>query len=126
MAYADRTVVSKSGETLYHYKWADPQFLDLSIGMAVTPKSIMYSLQNMLCHEQSRTPLLAKKELTSMHLLSLSSTVTGSGDIFYTPIQDSLNTVDQKEVVLVFKMHEDIKIAIPPTISIPRSRVDNA
>ena len=31
-ATAETTVVSKSGKMLYHYKWADPQYMNLSIG----------------------------------------------------------------------------------------------
>ena len=32
-ALSESTIVSKTGQTLYHYKWADPQFLDLRIGI---------------------------------------------------------------------------------------------
>lgn len=119
MAYAERTIVSKSGQTLYHYKWADPQFLDLSIGATIAPGTVASSFQNMLCHEQSRTPLVGKKELATMHYPSVSSTVKGDGDVFYKPIQNSMNTANQKEVAVIFKMHEDTIFNLPPKISLP-------
>jgi hypothetical protein len=48
VAFAERTVISKSGETLSHYKWADPQFLNLAIGTAVVPGTI-----NFFCPEHA-------------------------------------------------------------------------
>jgi hypothetical protein len=119
MAYAERTLVSKSGQTLYHYKWADPKFLDLSVGTAIAPGTVSYSIQNMLCHEQTRTPLIGKKELAAMKYPSVSSTAAGDGDIFYMPIQNSMNTANQKEVVVIFKMHRDTEFKLPPKISLP-------
>lgn len=119
MAYAERTIVSKSGQTLYHYKWADPQFLDLSIGATIAPGTVAFSFQNMLCHEQLRTPLVGKKELATMHYPSVSSTVKGDGDVFYKPIKNSMNTANQKEVAIIFQMHQDTKFNLPPKISLP-------
>ena len=39
-ATAETTVVSKSGKMLSHYKWADPQYLNLSIGSAIDPGTV--------------------------------------------------------------------------------------
>ena len=55
-AASETTVVGKTGQTLSHYKWADPQFLNLSIGSAVKPGTVLYTLRNLLCYHESHTP----------------------------------------------------------------------
>jgi Caspase domain len=121
VAFAERTVISKSGKTLSHYKWADPQFLNLAVGTAVAPGTINSSVRNMLCHEELQTPLLGKKELSTRSFTSLSSTVDGSGDVFYAPIQSGMNASNEKlikDIMIVFKMHKDTKYNFPPGISV--------
>jgi hypothetical protein len=120
-AMAENTVVSKAGQALYHYKWADPQFLDLAIGATLTPGTVGYTLRNMLCHEDLQTPLLGKNELSTKGLISVSSTVKGDGDVFYAPIQSGTNGGDEKDIrdiMIVFKMHEDTKFNLPQGISL--------
>jgi hypothetical protein len=39
MAIAEHSIFNVSGELLYHYKWADPQYLNLSISTTLTPGS---------------------------------------------------------------------------------------
>ena len=105
-ARADDTIVSKSGETLYHYKWADPKFLDMSLPL--DPGSVGLSARNLVCHEGLRTPLVSKKQLTSMSFSSLSSTVEGDGDIFYKVMQNDQSTPqDKKEILFIIRSHTE-------------------
>jgi hypothetical protein len=114
MAMSEITVVSKSGETLYHFKWADPQFLDLStIGAPIPPGSIPLVAQNIACHEDSRTPLVSKKQLTSMNFLSLSSTVAPDGESFYKVMQHESTTQDIKEALYIIKTNTDRELKFP-------------
>jgi hypothetical protein len=75
----------------------------------------------MLCHEELQTPLLGKKELNTRSFTSLSSTVDGSGDVFYAPIQSGMNASNEKHIkdsMIVFKMHKDTKYNFPLGISV--------
>ena len=51
-ALAETTIVSKTGQTIFHYKWADPQLLDLTFGSEVELGTVNYTLRNMICHEE--------------------------------------------------------------------------
>jgi uncharacterized caspase-like protein len=117
-ATAETTTVSKSGKTLYHYKWADPEYLNLSIGLAINPDTVAYDARNFLCHDLLHVPLVTKREVAAMNFSSLSSTTTGNGDIYYGPIRNGVNTANEKEVLLVFKMNEDTKVNFPPEVLI--------
>lgn len=90
-ASAETTIVGKEGETVFHYKWADPQFLDLSIGTAVGPGTVLYSLGNIVCYERFQTPLFGKTERAAMKLTSVASTTDGNGDFFFVPSPDGRN-----------------------------------
>ena len=46
MATAEISVFDKSGKLLHHYKWADPQHLNLSIGMTLWPGSVGSTAKN--------------------------------------------------------------------------------
>jgi uncharacterized caspase-like protein len=116
-AAAEITIVGKGGQTLHHYKWADPQFLDLSIGSAVNPGTVVYTLRNIVCYDQSHTPLFGKKELASNKFTSLSSTVAGDGDVFFVQTEGGMNTINQKDVIVIFRMHDDHTVYLPPGIS---------
>ena len=133
-ALSERTIYSPDRNVLYHYKWADPQLLDLSIGAAIPPRSVAANTQNLLCHEELRTPLLARRDVTTRRFISLSSTVKGDGEIFYSPVESSVYLASEKdvrEIMLLFKMHDDTKITFPPEVSIAgvpeyRTEVDRA
>lgn len=118
-AIAENAVVNKSGQTVSHYKWANPQFLDMSIGVAVTPGTIAYVARNILCHEELLTPLVTKDQLVAMNFSSLSSTVAGDGEIFYTLIDNDTNSEEQHEIIVVFKMLKDTGFVGQPTIPKP-------
>jgi hypothetical protein len=120
-AVSETTTVSKSGETLYHYKWADPQFLDLSMGSPLAPGSIGLTAQNIACHEEFRTPLVSKKQLTSMRFSSLSSTIAADGEIFYQVMQNGQSaTQDKTEILFIVRFHKERELKFPnPSISGP-------
>ena len=90
-AIAERAIYNKSGEVLSHYKWDDPEKLDLSIGGQINAGSIYSMTQYLMCDEQLRTPLLTPQQIADMKLSHLSSTPTGDGEIFYGPPKDTSN-----------------------------------
>jgi uncharacterized caspase-like protein len=113
-AIAEVTIFNKSGETLHHYKWADPLYLNLAIGVTVTPGSINASTRNIVCHNDLRTPLFSKDQLAAMKFTSVSSTRTGDGDIFYAPIQHNINAHDDlKEFAGIIQYHDDVLLTVP-------------
>jgi Caspase domain len=82
MAVAESSIFDKSGSLLFHYKWADPQYLNLAIGTTFIPSSIASTARNIVCHEEFATPLISKGQLAEMKFRSLASTVSGDGEIF--------------------------------------------
>ena len=105
MAAAESKVTDRTGKVLYAYKWADPQFLDLSTASFFAAGSIASSTQRIVCDEALRTPLFGKKQLSDMDFTSLSSTPSGDGDMFYGPIEGELP--GQKQVTLINRFHQD-------------------
>ena len=126
MATAETSIFDKSGNLLYHFKWADPQHLNLSIGMTLGPGSVGSTAKNIA------NPLISKGQLAEMKFTLLSSTVSGDGGIFFGLRQTAQNAQDQKEVVVVIRSNLDrnVKEFLPPGISIPdppdfRTEVDH-
>ena len=107
MATAEDSIFDKSGNLLYHYKWADPQYLNLSIGITLAPGSVGLTARNIACHAEIATPLISKGQLAEMKFTSLSSTPSGDGEIFFGPSQTSQNVQDQKEIVLIIHNNSD-------------------
>jgi len=110
MVIAERTVYGKIGEVKYHYKWGDPEFVDISIGVAIQPGSVALTAQRILCDEELRTPLVSKSELLSMNFMSLATTPDGRGDMFYGPINFGTGSLYPNERTVVVKGHEDHKV----------------
>jgi hypothetical protein len=127
-AMAEQTVISKSGEILHHYKWADPRYLNLSIGVSINPNTAFATERKIVCHDKIRTPLLGRKQVAAMNFASLSSTVAGDGDIFYAPIDDEKGRDDVREVLLIFRMHKDTSFVFPgstiDTTVLPQYRIE--
>jgi hypothetical protein len=117
MASAETTTFNNSGQVVSHYKWADPQYLTLSIGAAIMPGTIASAARNILCQDHPPTPMVGKKELTTRKLKSLSSTVSGDGEIFYRPVQDDSSDKNQRGVLIEFRMKEDMQLKFPPPLS---------
>jgi hypothetical protein len=120
-AVAEGTTFNKSGEVLHHYKWADPQYLNLSIGTKVPAGSMWSTARNIVCHEENAAPLVSKKELAELKFQSLSSTVAGDGEIFYKIINGANDVPNQIHVLVILKFDSDrnVKDTLPQTVSIP-------
>jgi uncharacterized caspase-like protein len=118
-ADSEDTILGSSNNTLYHYKFADPRYLDLSIGQAIVPGSVSYSILRLVCNDELRTPTVSKTELSEMSFKSLSSTVAGDGDIFYEPLPNNSGTENQKELLFVMRYLQDRLFALAPGTSIP-------
>ena len=111
MRTAEQTIFNKSGEPIFHYKWGDPQYLNLSVGDKLPPGSVGLAGRYIVCNEEIATPLVSKKQIAEMKFVSLSSTATGDGDLFYgVPLQRSSNDQDEKEVLFIVKNHKDHSI----------------
>jgi hypothetical protein len=132
-AIADESIFDKSGNLLYHYKWADPQYLNLAIGTALPPGSVGLAATNIACHNEVGTPLVSKSQLAEMKFKSLSSTVSGDGEIFFGTISQPIqNLQDQKEIIFIIHNNADHNINefLPKGVSIPdapnfRTEVDH-
>jgi len=107
MAVAESSIFDKSGNLLFHFKWADPQYLNLAIGTTIVPGSVGAVARNIVCHEEFATPLISKGQLTEMKFTSLASIPSGDGEIFFGPSQTSQNVQDLREVVMIFRHNSD-------------------
>jgi hypothetical protein len=81
------------------------------------PGTIASAARNILCQDQPPTPMVSKKELATRKLKSLSSTVSGDGEIFYRPIQDDSSDKNQRGVLIEFRMKENKQLKFPPPLS---------
>jgi Caspase domain len=120
-ALADATVLSDAGTVLYHYKWADPQYLDLGIGTIISAGSVASSLQRLACSEEAHSPLVTKGQLAKMKFKSLASTASGDGELFYELLsQQKRDDQTERQVMLVFRFYEDKSVSIEPTALLER------
>jgi uncharacterized caspase-like protein len=110
-ASADVQAVSPSGQKLGSYKWADPEFLNLSFGLKITPEMVAETAKNIVCDEKLRTPLVSKKQLTTMSFSDLSSTSNGDGEIYYQAIQADGIPQSQRDAIVIFAQTDDHKVA---------------
>jgi hypothetical protein len=97
---------------LYHYKWADPGYLNLSIGVPLGPGSIGAAARNILCHDEMREPLLGKRQLSAMNFASLSSLPSGDGDIFYVPMERGHGD-DLRDIIVIIRVYNDAGLKGP-------------
>ena len=122
MASSEDFIFNGAGELLFHYKWGNPKYLDIStIGFAVKPGSVGYTGRSIACDEVIATPLVGKAQMAKMEFMSLSSTSDGNGEILYRPPQKSRNDANQMEAVTVLKNNIDhnVKEFFPAGTSIP-------
>src|SRR5262249_13753488 len=84
-------------------------------------------VQRIVCHEKFRTPLVSKKQLTSMHFSSLRSTPAGDGDTFYKVMQNGPSgTQDKKDIIFIYKFHADRDLKFDPSISLLKRKFSTA
>ena len=50
MATSEDSIFDNSGKLLYHFRWGDPQYLNLSIGMMLQPGAVGLTAKNIACH----------------------------------------------------------------------------
>jgi uncharacterized caspase-like protein len=111
-AMAESRVTDPKGKALYAYKWADPQYLDLAIGGSFTPGSIAALTQKIACNDELRTPLVGKQELAAMKFFSLSSTMSGDGDVFYAFAQNEPSAAGSRDINLIVRLHKDVEVSL--------------
>jgi uncharacterized caspase-like protein len=130
-AVAEETIFDKSGKQLFHYKWADPQILNLAIGPKVEPGSIGHTARNLACHSSASAPLVGKKQLEEMKFSVLASTPDGNGEILYQRDDNGQDVEGQKAIVVITHNFADRNVLdVLPGLSIPdppnyRSEVDH-
>ena len=119
-AIAKSTISDKSGQLLFHYKSADPQYLNLAVGGKVEPDSIGCTARTLACHNEISAPLVSKKQLEEMKFSVLASTPDGNGEILYRKSDDDQDLDNQKAVVVITRQFADHNILETfPGVSIP-------
>jgi hypothetical protein len=104
-ALAERTIYSKSGESISHFTRGNPQSLDPSTGEPMKPGSILSVARIMMCDDKLRTPLLSEKT-ADMKLSYLAPTPRGDGSFFYSPITTTSDS-NYRETLVVAKFDHD-------------------
>jgi hypothetical protein len=131
-AMAEATVLGDADSILYHYKWADPQYLDLSIGAIISPGSVASSLRRFACSESVHSPLVTKGQLARTEFKSLASTLSGDGEIFYEQLPaQARDDQNHKLLKVIFRFYKDHAAPIVSTASLGeplmyRTEVDRA
>ena len=114
-ATSEETIFGRDGTLLSHYKYADPQYLNLAVGFTFTPNtSLASSFQRIACSDEVSTPLLTKEQLAKMEFKLFSRTANGDGDFFFEELPE-LSTENQKEAILILRFDSDHAITVPPT-----------
>lgn len=132
MAISEESLFDKSGKLLFHYKWADPQYLNLAIGTTLPPGSIGLLADKIACHDEIGTPLVSKEQIAAMNFNSVASTAAGDGEIFYKELQGNKDVPNKKELLFIIKYAADrnVKDIFPAGVSMPdppnyRTEVDH-
>lgn len=111
MLIAEQTIYGAAGDVKFHWKWGDPQFLDISNSKPFPTNSVASVAQHILCDDELRTPLVSKSDLASMNFASLATTSDGQGDIFYAPVNLGAGGSYPNEKTVIVKEHEDHGLA---------------
>ena len=114
MANAENTIYSPSGDVLYHYKFGDPQYLQLGIGFALSETSIGAQAQKIACRPENTIFLASKKQIASGAKFELlSSTASGDGEIFYRVVSNRVVAdASVKEILLVSKLKNERELVL--------------
>jgi hypothetical protein len=122
-AMADKAVYNSAGEIISQFRWGDPDTLDLAIGQAIPPGSMLAIGQHMMCSEELRTPLLSRANLIG-NMKYLVRTAAGNGDIFYGPTKTLSNSAHRIELVtrILFDADRSFgELFQGPVVGLPRS-----
>jgi uncharacterized caspase-like protein len=113
-AASEETILGRDGTRLFHYKQADPQYLNLAVGFTFAPDtSIGASFQRIACNDEVSTPLLTKEQLAKMEFKLMSSTTKGDGEIFFEELPE-LSTENEKAAILILRFYSDQALVLPP------------
>jgi hypothetical protein len=123
MTASEVSVFSKVGKLLYHYKFTDPQYADLSIARTLPAGSVGRVAKYIVCHDDIATPLVSKNELSRMEFKYLATMVGDEGEMFYKPNESEQSDSNQKKVTVIFKRNKDrnVKDLLKLDTSIPDS-----
>jgi TPM domain/TIR domain len=116
MAVAKSTIFDSSGQSIYNYKWGDPEFIDLSIGTTAAPGSLAESLTALECDSELRKAYVQPQQLSEMQYISLSKTMDGKGDVFYKP--ENLSATNVATALVILKETQELPLAsfIPQSV----------
>ena len=119
MAIADTRAVDPSGQILGKpYKWAEPEFVNLSMGQAIQPGTVAQTAKNIVCNDKLRNPLVNKKQLATMNFSDLATLPDGDGEIYYQVIQDDDVPKAQRDAIVLFMHNNDKELITPPGVTL--------
>jgi hypothetical protein len=104
---AERTVYSSAGEIIFHFKFGEPESLDLSNGQTISSGTILALAEHIVCDEKLRSLLLSKARFNNMHLSYLANAPDGDGNWFYGSMKSTSNSAYPIEVLFVDKKNGD-------------------
>jgi hypothetical protein len=110
-AIMERTVYSKSGEIISHFKFQDAESMDVSAGQPIGSGSILAIGKNIVCNEQLRSPVLTKEQVSNLKLSYLSPTPNGDGDIFYGQPKKISDSGYEFELLTVLRFYVDHELS---------------
>jgi uncharacterized caspase-like protein len=110
MALADVKAVSPTGQILGSYKWADPEFLNMSFAQVIRAGIVGDAARIIVCNEKFRTPLVDKQQIASMSFTDLASTANGDGEIYYQQMQGDGVPEGQTDSIVVIRQITELKV----------------
>jgi hypothetical protein len=120
-ADAEVSAFNASGEMLYHYKWADPQYLSLGFAVPIVAGSVLASGKTIACEMRNRLPLVSKDQLAKWDFSYFASTSSGDGDMYYTLPLVRDKDENEKHVISIMKLRADQSVLalLPSDVKIP-------
>jgi uncharacterized caspase-like protein len=109
---SEQTILDKEMNTLYHYKFGEPRYLNLSSGLTLVAGSIGATIRNLVCDGGIGLPTVSKDRISVMNFRSLSSTVAGDGDLFYEPLKEPNDNPNEKHLLFIFRFYDDRKVQL--------------
>ncbi len=110
---SERTIFDKAMISLYHYKFADPPYLNLTAGLSLLPGSVGVAIRTLVCDDRIGIPTVGKERLSALNFRSLSSTLAGDGDLLFEPLINSDEKSNEKNLLFILRYFEDRKIQLP-------------
>jgi uncharacterized caspase-like protein len=121
LAIADETLFNAGGQVLYHYKWGDPRYIDLTLGQKLAPGAIGLTSRSIACNRKVTVPAVSKSQLANMNFGLVASTTAGDGEIFYKIIPTKRDNQNERQLVFITKFFSERELNLLPNTSIPDS-----